>query len=610
MREIEISKLTKISQRPHELLLIVLVLAIYFLTRLVFLEANPPGWNLVMYQPLDEPTYTYAAFNMYHFGKVDYEVISGVGSDAFATQFLMLMNAATYLTLLIWGNNYYGLRLAPVLTGFLIIVLYHLVMLKSEHFSGLRTAGTTKTIRERLSRYFILTYLITDFCFLIATRIQEPTLYRLLAFAVIAYSVVVRDQSTAPIKPITVVCYGFLSTTAVLLTYPGNVFTIPACFVAILYMCKNSYTSVNLIVRPTALFFLGSVLSLLIFNFILIIVFDKSLVASVASIMGTVPEKSYTVQRMHVSGVSQMLKDYAIYIGRMLTTNFLRYNGAVLGLFLISIPFFIKRLFCRATCLDVFIASAYVSLVLQGLILKGDGFLYRQLLVQQLIVIYVIYKSIPEIYDASRRFSLISQRFLFLFIAPLFFGVLLLVISSSESYAHFYALPDDVLLVSLAGLVSVLLLVLFSRCLGYLSFIILLTLVVSAAGTYLSYQNVYKSPEFSLRDVQKSIKSTLDGKIVSGDFAHAFRLYNDLIPVLNYYRFTWGSEGKDMHRALMRKLICDGDISHGITVADKRVEYYASLGMSVYDRIEYSKDAEPLILLAAEPRPTCTNDNR
>ena len=44
------------------------VVAVFLVTRLAFLDRDLPPWNLAMYQPIDESAYTIPAFNLHHYG--------------------------------------------------------------------------------------------------------------------------------------------------------------------------------------------------------------------------------------------------------------------------------------------------------------------------------------------------------------------------------------------------------------------------------------------------------------------------------------------------------------------------------------------------------------
>ena len=81
------------------------------------------------------------------------------------------------LNLKIFGNNYYGLRMASVLSGAMILFVVYLIL--KEYFKN-----------EKKGIFFILLallYMIFDFSFLLSNKVAEPTIFRLLAFGSVCY---------------------------------------------------------------------------------------------------------------------------------------------------------------------------------------------------------------------------------------------------------------------------------------------------------------------------------------------------------------------------------------------------------------------------------------
>ena len=99
-----------------------IVLCILFLlSRIIFLDSDSPKWDISNYQPIDELYYSTTAFNLYHYHDWQHQVLSYVPSDSSSEN--LLGNILCFSTLSVFGNNYFGLRMASVLAAFGVFVL-------------------------------------------------------------------------------------------------------------------------------------------------------------------------------------------------------------------------------------------------------------------------------------------------------------------------------------------------------------------------------------------------------------------------------------------------------------------------------------------------------
>jgi len=110
----------------------------------------------------------------------------------------------------------------------------------------------------------------------------------------------------------------------------------------------------------------------------------------------------------------------------------------------------------------------------------------------------------------------------------------------------------------------------------------LVTVPVLAASVYFQFKFVYSKPTFHYKKAMLSLKK-YDGKIIAGNLAYAFRLYNHYTPLLNYYAYKY--HNYDEHQRILRLLSTDKNFAG-----------------SIYDEGQkYIKELKKVNLCPAEP---------
>ena len=184
-----------------ELILLAVVLAVFLASRTYSLDADMPPWAASAYSPLDEFYYTTSAFDMV-------EGIHSPGGELLSPQysaFNLVEQFVTAGTLFIFGDNYYGLRMPSVLAGAVVVAAFYLLALRR---FGLMAAVAFSVL------------LMAEYSFVLASRIAEPTVFRMAAAAALllylARSEVVERRQ--------IIVLGFVACSAWLFIYPTNAF--------------------------------------------------------------------------------------------------------------------------------------------------------------------------------------------------------------------------------------------------------------------------------------------------------------------------------------------------------------------------------------------------
>lgn len=143
------------------------ILVVFFLaSRILFLDSEIPSWKQTNYSPIDEFYYTTQAFDIV-------EAVHSPDGKLLSSQYSaynIIEQLTTAGTLYLLGDNYYGPRMPSVIAGLIVLICFYFIVLK----------------RFGLTSAIIFSPLLTlEQSFTLATRIAEPTIFRMAAAATI-----------------------------------------------------------------------------------------------------------------------------------------------------------------------------------------------------------------------------------------------------------------------------------------------------------------------------------------------------------------------------------------------------------------------------------------
>ncbi len=146
------------------------LLIMLYSIRIIFLDADIKApWGVLTYQAIDEGAYASLALNIENFGMLNpNDYYQGVYNYDISGNSInnLIGNVFTTITLRIFGDNYWGLRMGSIIVGLLIILLTIKILV------GLNASQKSKVLS--------VAFLLTNFVFYNACRIVEPSLYRML----------------------------------------------------------------------------------------------------------------------------------------------------------------------------------------------------------------------------------------------------------------------------------------------------------------------------------------------------------------------------------------------------------------------------------------------
>lgn len=202
-----------------------IIIFIFILTlasiRCLNLDKDIPGWQISQFQPQDEYAYSVLSYNMYDHNKIN--TIGEFSQDQ--TQGLpqikgtVFENFFTYISFLIFGKNYYGLRFFSALFGILSIMLIYLI------FTNINKCDNDNKQNNYLLTVFLSIFMACDFTFLMTSRIAEPTIYREIIILFIFYLFTILKN-----KKYNYFLFGFMAAFSFLFVYFVNFFLLHHAF--------------------------------------------------------------------------------------------------------------------------------------------------------------------------------------------------------------------------------------------------------------------------------------------------------------------------------------------------------------------------------------------
>lgn len=216
----KINKGYKQISSQRKIISLFFLLALYLLTRILYLDSDIPFWSISHYSPIDEFYYTATSF----------DIVEGIHSpnglllSPQGSAYNLFQQTITAFSLFIIGDNYYGLRLPAVLAGMIVIISFFWIVLQR---LGLLSAVAFSVL------------LISEFSFSLATRISEPTIFRMAAAALLLTHFISNPEIKIAHKYFIT---GFLTGLSCYFVYPTNAFLLLLGLVYISISCKTKIT--------------------------------------------------------------------------------------------------------------------------------------------------------------------------------------------------------------------------------------------------------------------------------------------------------------------------------------------------------------------------------
>lgn len=557
--------------------LTLLAVAVFLFSRFLFLDQDLPVWALAFYQPNDELYYTISAFNLFHYGTWTHKVLDFLPPDE--GPLLALQNLLTYFGLLLFGNNFFGLRSASVFCGVVVF------------------AGTLWSVRripadDPFWKNFVVAsaaiYMIVDYFFLQSSRVNDPTTF-MMAATVGCMLLVSRVGNAGGLR--SSLLLGFAAGVVVTFVYIYMVYVAAALGLTVL-VCRFRQGWRRVLLH-VLVFSGGTALAVGLFAVFSSVFFQVGLIDLAGRILVTGGVRADFVAR---GMFSYMIDNAQEAFEETLRHNLFLYNPALLMVYLSALPVFLLTLVRERRPIDVFVAACVAFRLLLSALIPFDY--YEKKLIQVFpLVIYVVAHAAISARSVYR--GILGGAPLWLVFHLVFNAFLAATLPDFlvERFPKLYIKNEFVASTGPLIVLGLWPLLLASRARLRAGFAVIVVLLLMKPGIRLDREFVYKSPTFQYRDSLIRAAPKLDGKILAGGLSYAVRLYNTSIPTMNFYAYYY--YGREKFGALSRQIyeqkLADGTIlfvpQHPAGFL-KPIYDYANNGGLVLDEALDLKDVE------------------
>lgn len=476
--------------------LTLLVGVIILSLKILIIDTDPPKWNVSLYQPIDEPYYTYLAYNYFETGTLfasDGAVLSGSP---------LLTNIITYLSLKTFGDNYLGLRFSSLFFSIVAYILFFLLL--------------QRVTKNNLLKIGAVLFFTLNFSFTTANIIVEPTIARMMAAMLVLWLVVKwkekpGDDSRSLIWKSSIVCLLFL------ISYPTNAFLIGAAYISLII--KNNPSNLKVFsgdrlkkIFIQSLYFVGGVIVSFWLYYALIRIVGGNLVEDIILATSTYGDRV-------AIGPMVILMNWI----KLVAGNFFRFNPLFLVLTVLSVLVILVKdrgKSKRSITITIIFVACFV---LQCAFL--NDFPQRKLLILLPFLILLTTYGLEIMWDKVSKMEIsILSWFVFFSVIPL---ILLIYLERDYFESQYFSL-----ITTLFGVVLLLTLFLTKnrkKAVSYLLFALLLFPEIALFTDHYLMQRTYH-----YKNTYKSL-NTYNGENFIGGYSMGFRVNNNIIPHYNFY---------------------------------------------------------------------------
>lgn len=488
----------------------------FFCLRLINIDADLPSWNITNYTPVDEGTYAAMALNQYNYGEVNVRHQNIHNFTHYAHRNNVIGNLVVYLSMKLFGDNYFAFRFPSFVWTLATLVLLFLLLkrnLKEGPYKNcLLLAGTAIPV--------------FNFIYTVAGRVVEPSTPRMFLITLIAYCYF-SNLKTA----VKFLIMGFLSAVAVMLVYMANAFMIIPC----LWACWQSWRDEKSFVA-IIYYILGCSIGYVIGEAYYLTVWDTSFfinslqaVSDFSNIAGYKPSFSFR----------KIIKNAETFF----QTNVIAYNVFLTAFLLSMAPVVLygilkqkdkKMTFCFLSVTGLFIQCLY-----------ADDYIVRKQIVIYPFLVLLMFLSVNYLKSCLKYMKNVFQKYkkslnyvYFISFSFLFSGTMFLLKAATHKKKSDFSSFDK-------GVAYIVFLI----CVVYAVKMILskkrIKAITTAFGALFiadifmnicfTSEYVWFKPKFGEKRIMQMFKNYFNSGYVLGEWAYSYTLYNDIKPVEGKY---------------------------------------------------------------------------
>jgi len=478
-----------------------------FLIRIINIEADIPQTYLVDYSSTDEGIYGNLALNLQNWGSLMHPLkISGITLEQNLQIILDIIgNTVIYVFMFIFGDNYYGFRLGIVFVAFLTLIFIVLSIKKLKENYG---------INHHYFEILTLLFLDINFIFYSASRVVEPTIFRLFFSSIIIYIYISVKRNSLRSFLI-----GLFTTISIFLVYINNTFLILGIviYILILLFMKQKKEAIQNIIYGLV----GVITGILLSEIYYLAVWDTEAFKNLFEVI-----KSFNSNTNYTIVADSTKVSYTFYlltylkrVVKFISSNLFFYSLSTFSLVIASL-YNLKKFFKEEKKDYFFCLSMIVALFIQTLV--SEDFINRKSIVLLPFIIYICINYI--ILHQRKEVSLSLYN-----VGEISFLILCIVIQKIylpfSGYAGFNT-NDKVIVILYILIPTIIFLLSFSMRWSY-KFLISMFLVFCLGNMLFIYRYYFRNIYFYDKEMMISLDK-YGNQIILGEYINGYTLYNNI----------------------------------------------------------------------------------
>ena len=534
---------TSVKKNNIIYIIVLIGLMILFSFRIMHLDADVPNWGITHYMPIDEGSYSLMALNKYDFGTVDPSYLFDGEAPYVSSQLRnnLIGNVCTYISLRIFGDNYYGLRIPSVLYALIVFsgTIWILNFIRRKYTGDV-------TSKENKFNIFILLLLslllVCDFDLLVSSRVCENSLLRSV-FVVLSIIVCCIYDGNSLFKKYFLLT--FIATISVFLVYITNAFLGLAIALSVLIECLV-YKKGNFF-KAFGGCITGGLTALFLSEIYYFFVWDSfSFENMIQTIKAFQKSNAYNYYEAATSIYS--LFDRTV---SFISSDITLYNLPIYFLFMLTGIIAITKIYMSKNSILTYNIVVLVAFYIQTLC--AEDMIIKKFLVVYPCILILLYFGIISIKDYFRAYKQLNKsKRILVQSGYLIYSLLCMCVTYKIYSFRRYGLVDDttldfekkdfeilfyvVIAIIVVFTVFMILNIIYKQ--DKLKHICIITLLMLAIGcnVQFSYKYVFKSPTYSEKQVMIDLGEIVGNDYVIGEYANGYRLYNEVksIPLSSY----------------------------------------------------------------------------
>lgn len=535
-------------------IMIFMLFFIFLLFRIINLEFDLPEWDVMHYQSIDENYYCIGGYNLYKFGEyspdpIDHDLIR---KDISSVKTIFI-NLIVYFSLLIFGNNYYGIRMASVFASLVSFILFLILLYKILYDDFSNKSLIIKKNKTKNYIYIIFSFIfLFDFNFIMASRILEPTIFRIAGMVFIMFLLVIYDTLVRKKQ----ILLGIVTSGVVFFIYPTNLFILLAVFMYIIVYSgfNNNQKKIKIIVFLLRYLF-GIFLTFLFLYFLQEILIKISIFQDLGYSVSTYSKNiSFFTKSIH--NVINIFK-----------ANFFRFNPLTIFMFISIFPLvlysIIKNLVIQKIDFykrkNIIIVLLFlISFLLQTLFI--NDYPRRKLIIMLPLLLLICAYYINNLKEIN---NIINKTFLQIYTIISVIGTMILFCLFND----FTYNQKFLFIIGILTIICFAILLFFKIFKNSNSFFIQKVLLFFTLFLFVFFQSIliYNHifcATYTSKKIRKEIGSIVGNDVLGGSWSIGFRLYHDAKTVLNPYKYY---DNRDLETKLLKHAFKNNQINYIIS---------------------------------------------